>query len=185
MTHKNCNWISKTFVLSRNVVTSTFIDNPWFLYYHWNTWFQWVILGSSSIDILGAPNFPPAGLIPGGRGRLHPVRLGIWRVLSLLEQCTTDRSHPPPPIPHLVMIVTLCQWAERLGVLFSVTFPPVMPFRYRADRYCFLCRKYWRKWVTFSFIVITLINLVSSPTTLFSVKKVAKALHGACSALNT
>lgn len=94
-----------------------------------------------------APSFPPAALISGGRGAciLHSVRVGIWIGLSLLEQSLAAWSRLPPPSPHLVMTPTSClleeQWAEILGVLCTVTFPPVMMFRYYAGHYCFLCRK--------------------------------------------
>lgn len=97
--------------------------------------------------IHGAPSFPPAALISGGRGAriLHSVRVGIWIGLSLLEQSLAAWSCLPPPNPHLVMTRTSCQleeeWAEWLGVLCTVTFPPVMMFRYHAAHYCFLCRK--------------------------------------------
>lgn len=39
-------------------------------------------------SIHSTPSFPPAALIPGGRGAciLHLVRVGIWIGLSLLEQ---------------------------------------------------------------------------------------------------
>lgn len=49
-------------------------------------------------SIHSTPSFPPAALIPGGRGAciLDLVRVGIWIGLSLLEQSRAVRSHPPP-----------------------------------------------------------------------------------------
>lgn len=102
--HVNDRRIRKIFLLSRNVVASTdFTDNPRLL---------------SLEHLIPMMTHTSSQLSPlllrsqWGACILHSVRVGIWIGLSLLEQSRTVRSRPPPPSPHLVMTVALCQLEE-------------------------------------------------------------------------
>ncbi len=96
MIHMNDHWIRKIFLLSRNVVTSTtFMDNPRLPCYHWNTWFRWLIPGSSSLS-MPLPAFPPAAPIPGGRGRLHPAFCQSWNLDRTFPVRAKQNSQKPP-----------------------------------------------------------------------------------------
>lgn len=95
----NNHWIRNIFSLSTNVVTSTFffffMDNPRLPCYHWNTWFQWVILGPSSLS-MALPAFLLLLRSQGGGGAciLHSVRVGIWIGLSPVR--AKQNSQKPP-----------------------------------------------------------------------------------------
>lgn len=98
MIHKYGHRIRKNIcvIKKRGYISVCFMDNPRFPCYHWSTWFQWVILDSSSTDISGTPSFPPAAVIPGDGGGLHPGFCQCWN-LDRTCPVRAKRSGQKPP----------------------------------------------------------------------------------------
>jgi len=80
------------FAIKKYMTSTCFTDNPRLVCYHWNTWFQWLMLDSSGLP-MALPAFLLLRRSRGGAG--SPASwVGIWIGLSLLEQSRALRSLP-------------------------------------------------------------------------------------------
>lgn len=96
MIHINDYWIRETFLLSRNVVTSTVCGQSQARVLSLEHLIPMTQTGLTQPSIHGAPMFPLAAPIPGGWGRLHPAFCQSWNLDRTFPVGAKQSIQKPP-----------------------------------------------------------------------------------------